>query len=230
MPRRIAMSTVVLRCQQRSAMEGDDSIDPTEWKALISERYGDLYSIVAGSGMRYFEYVKSYTTTGASSLAEPVDHLATVDTIEYVDSAGRRRRLRQIAPPERARWAGTTGDAMRWELVDDTIYLYPTPPANQIYELRYIPQPPDLSTFADSDVIDVVTPDGDAFLVWGVVVMALSKSNRDVTVAMKREDEARARLTEWAAMRAFELPRKVVDHGDLDDTYDDDRRALWEGR
>jgi hypothetical protein len=119
----------------------------------------------------------------------------------------------------------------RWELVDDTIHLYPTPPSNQLYELRYVPQPPDLSTFADSDVIDVVTPDGDAFLVWGTVVMALS----EVEPRCHPRDAARgrgARTTRPSGRRCARssCPRKVVDHGDLDDTYDDDRRALWEGR
>jgi hypothetical protein len=220
MPRRFTMAAMRLRAQQRSTMENDDSIESSEWNGIFSEIYGDLYSVVASSGMRYFEYVKSYTTTGVNTLAEPADHLATIDTIEYVDSSGQRRRLTQITPAERARWAGQTGTAQVWELVDDTFYLYPTPPAGQTFEVRYIAQPPDLTTFADTDVIDVVTPDGEAFLVWGAVVLALAKSKEDVTLAMQRQAEARARLAEWAAMRAFELPKRT--HLDR---YDDGSRS-----
>src|SRR4051812_25773444 len=136
MPRRLPMSTILLRAREWAGMVGDDSIEDPELRSRASERYGDLWGVVAATGLRYFEYSKQFTTTGLATLAEPTDHLATVDEIEYVwnVATGARRRLRQIGPAERSRWSGMTGgEARRWELVDDTIYLYPTPPSGQIY-------------------------------------------------------------------------------------------------
>lgn len=208
MPRRYAMSTLVSRCQQRCDMETSGLITTAEWKSLVSEQYGDLYSVVADSGYRYFEYLATLTTTGAAYVAEPTDHLATIAVLYVVDASGHRRRLRALSPQERPRWGGRTGTAWFYEFVDDRIYLYPVPPSGQSYELLYIPQPPDLTSYADSDIVDVVAPDGESFLIWGVAVKALAKQGSDVQLAMAEREQARTRLTEWAALREFSEPRR----------------------
>ncbi len=225
MPRRFSMATLRLRCLQRVDLVTDLSIVTSEANSLISEQYGDFYSTIAGAGMRYFEYETSFTTTGLSYLSEPADHLSTVDTIERViDAAGHVRRLKQIQPQERSRWVGRTGHALRWELNDDRIYLYPTPPAGDVYTLRYIPQPPDLTSYADGDLVDVVTPDGESFLIWGTAVKLLAKSRSDVTLCIAEREAARGRLSEWASLRAFnDPPRTIVD----DDEDDGCREGDW---
>lgn len=218
MPRRYEMGDLVTRCQRRADLEGDDHIDSDEWKALISEQYGDLFSVVADSGLRYWEYAEQLTTTGASYVDEPDDHFATVRVDYLADgtTTGRRRTLDELMPQEESAWAGhSSGEARAFALVDDRIYLFPTPPAGQVYEIVYIPQPPDLATYADDDIVDVVTPDGEAFLVWGVAVKALNKSESDVRLAIAEREAARERLLEWAAQRAFTQPRRLV-AGDFD--------------
>lgn len=210
MPRRFALSTLVTRCQQRCDLENENHIAPAEWKALVSEQYGELYSIVAESGLRYFETIDTISTTGAASYAEPADHLGTVLVARVLDSAGRRFDLDEIMAQERSGWSGMTGDAACYALVDDQIYLYPTPPAGQTYEVLYIPQPPDLSSFLDADVIDVVNPDGEAFLIWGVAVKGRAKSESDVQLAMAEREAARVRLIEWSTLRAFNQPRRRI--------------------
>lgn len=216
MPRRFTMSDLVVKCQRRADKENDDHIAAAEWKALISEQYGDVYSVVAGTGMQYFQHTSTIATTGASYYDEPADHLSTVALDRIVDSAGTRRSLQEIMAQERARFAGRSGSEARvFALVDDRIYLYPTPPSGQTYELLYIPQPPDLGSYADADVVDLVTPDGEAFLVWGVAVKALSKGEGDVRLALAERDAARGRLLEWAAERSINEPRRIiVDSGD----------------
>lgn len=220
MPRRYTMGALVTRCQQRADLENDGHV--TEWKALISEQYGDLYSIVAASGLRYFETEATITATGAASYAEPDDHLATVG-LDHVDSAGTRRPLAEIMVQERHRWIGLTGEAFAFALVDDRILLYPKP-ATGTYILIYIPQPPDLSSYADATVVDVVTPDGEAFLVWGVTVKALAKSEADVSLAIAEREAARTRLATWAALRSFNQPRRIPEYGDYDPI---DPSAWW---
>ena len=40
-----------VRCDK----ESDPSVQTPEWNALISEQYGELWSIVAQTGLRYFD-------------------------------------------------------------------------------------------------------------------------------------------------------------------------------
>jgi hypothetical protein len=215
MPRRFTMANLVTRCKRRADLEFNDHISPEEWKALISEQYCDLYATVADAGLQYFEYVFELPTTGAASYDEPEDHLATI-SFDLVRSDGTRRAVREIMAQERAHWAARgSGEAIVYAHVDDKLYLYPNPPAGQTYELLYIPQPPDLSVYADGQAVDLVTPDGEAFLIWGTAVKAMSKSERDVRLAVAEREAARERLKDWAVHKAFTQPRRrVVDDFD----------------
>lgn len=233
MPRRLEMGTVVERCQRRADLENDGHISAAEWLALISEQYGELYALVAETGLRYFEYTSTLTTTGAAYVSEPSDHLATV-RIDYLvngTTTGERRALDELMAQEQPRWSGRTAsnEARAFALVDDRIYLYPTPPSGQSYEILYIPQPPDLSTFASDDCVDVVTPDGEAFLIWGVAVKALAKSESNVQLAIAEREAARERLVAWATMRAFNQPRRRIS-GEFDGPLSGYDPADWRWR
>ncbi len=208
MPRVFTIDTLVTRCKQRTDQESSEHISPGEWQALLSESYGDLYSVVAGTGLRYFEFSETITTTGAASYDEPSDMLATV-SVERVNADGTKYELTEAMSQEQQYFGGLTGDARFYALVDDLIYLYPTPPTGQTYVWRYIGQPPDLSTYDTDDLVDLVTPDGEAFLIWSTAVKALAKSESDVQLAMMEREAARARLTEWAQLRAFTQPRRM---------------------
>lgn len=218
MPRRFAMSVLVTRFKQRANMENDDSISPSEWKSYGSEVYGELYEEVADSGLRYFETTSTVTTTGLGYIAEPTDQLSLVDNIELVidTASGRCRRLRQLQPQERSQYAGITGEPRRYEMVDDRFYVYPTPASGTQLVLRYIPQAPDLTSYADADFVDVVTSAGEAFLIWGVAAIARSKDDRFVDYAETQKEKARVRLQEWARNRAFnETPRRYVEDDEV---------------
>jgi hypothetical protein len=221
MPRRFLMSDLEARCRKRvDHPESTGPISTTQWAELMSEQYGDLYSVVAEAGLSYFEYTLQFTTTGAAYVSEPADHLATVG-FEFIDPAGTRRPLKELMAQERARWTGLTGDAQRYAMIDDRIYLYPTPPAGQTYELLYIPQPPNLGEYIPSDIVDVVTPDGEAFLIWGVAVKAHGILESDAQLAMVERDKARERLVDWAIMRAFNSSRhQIVETAEESDYFD----------
>lgn len=177
-----------------------------EWAALISEKFGELYGIVSGAGLRYFETSATITATGAASYDEPADHQATIG-FDRVETTGARCSLMELMPYERARYAGQTGDAIGYAHVDDQIYLYPNP-SSGTYAMLYIPQSPDLSDYADADLVDTVCADGEAFLIWGASVLAKSKSESDVRLAMEREAAARDRLLEWAVNKSMSQPRR----------------------
>jgi hypothetical protein len=218
MPRLRTMTTLVTRCKQRADLENARHIAPAEWKALISEQYGDLYSVVCDAGLQYFEYTFDITSDGSDSYDEPEDHLSTI-SLDQVYSDGRRRPIREIMAQERSRWAGRgSGDPLVFAHVDDLIYFYRTPTTGLEFELLYIPQPPDLAEYADGEAIDVVTADGEAFLIWGVAVKALAKSESDVRLAMAEREAARARLLDWAVHKMLTQPRRrVVDEFDASD-------------
>lgn len=215
MPRSVEIGTLVTRCKRRADKENDDQIAAAEWLALISEAYGELFSLVAGSGLRYFERSATLTTTGVAYVAEPTAIQSLVG-LWYAPTDGRRVRVRMLQAQELDRWAGVSGSqAERFELIDDRIYLYPTPPTSQTYEIRYIPQAPDLSGFASDDCVDVITAEGEAFLIWGVTVKALSKSESDVRLAMAERDRLAGRVLDWAINRMMLDPQRVIaDHDD----------------
>jgi hypothetical protein len=212
------MSTLVERCQLRADKANDDHIATAEWKALISEVYGhDVHSVVSETGLRYFEYAEELTPTGAGLddgyLTEPDDHFATI-RIDYVDSSGKHRELTEVNVMEEPYLIGqsASGPSLYYAVIDDRIYLYPPPGASDVYELRYIPQPPDLSDYADDDVIDVVTADGEACLIWGVAALAKIKAQQDASIYLQKQEMHRNRLQTWAAERAITQARTRPAH------------------
>lgn len=212
------MTDLILRSQQRADKENDLSISRAEWCQLISESYGELFTIVFECGLEYFEFAKQLTTNGTNTISEVGDHLSTV-TLAYLEDAanGRYRALRELMAQERTRWSLANGQggsrALAFALVDDQIYLYPTPPAGQVYELRYVPQPPELIEFSSGVTpyqVDVVTPDGLAFLIWATVVKANAKVERDSQLAIAEREAARQRFTESVQLRALNAPRRRI--------------------
>lgn len=230
MPRRYTMADLWLRSQRRADMENDPSISKLEGYSLMSEQYGEAYEIVAMAGFRYFEYSTQFTTTTNGYLDEPVDHLSTVDTLELVldENTGRCIRLLPIGAQEHARWSGRTGVPRRYDMIDDRFYLYPKPPAGRKITLRYVPQPPDLMNFNDTDVVDIVTPSGLAYLIWGTAVKMLSKSRADVTLAITERDRLGKQLNEWATYRAMnQRPRIYVEEDDELERRGAHREGSW---
>ena len=86
MPRRFTMSELRTRCLQQCDLDKDAAFtsDTSLVNAMMSAQYAQLWAIVDASGHRYFETSVQLTTTGTNTLAEPVDHLGTIDTIERI--------------------------------------------------------------------------------------------------------------------------------------------------
>lgn len=218
MPRRRYMSDLVTACKQQVDLENHAVISDPEWKGYLSRAYGELYTIVFEAGLQYFEYSEDLTTDGTNVLDEVDDHLSTVNLSYLADaSTGRYVDLQELMAQERSMASGRTGDrAYFFALVDDKIYLYPTPPTGQTYQLRYVPQPPDLVEYADDDVVDVVTPDGHDFLIWSVAVRACGKTEADPGLAIREREAARERFRDSVQLRAMNAPRRRVVDVDID--------------
>jgi hypothetical protein len=209
MPRRFTLGELVTKAQQRTDTENQSNIGEAEWRSMFSTSYGALYAIVAETGLRYFETSTTITSTGVASYDEPDGHWSTVSVAYVVNAQGERRQLYELMAQEQDRFSGVTGgESVAYALIDDLIYLYPTPAVGQQYEWRYVPQPPDLGDYGDNDSVDVVTPDGEAFLLWDVAVQVLAKEGSDTSLARAEREEARMRLREWAVLRALNAPRR----------------------
>jgi hypothetical protein len=219
------MSSLVTACKQQADLENHAVISTAEWKSLISRAYGELYTIVANAGLRYFEYTSDAVSNGTNVLAEVDDHFETVVlAYKYQDSPAAYRDLRELMAQEQSIHSGQSGQSARgFCLVDDQILLFPTPPSGQTYQMRYVPQPPNLGEYADADVIDVVTPDGLEFLIWSVAIKAMAKTEADARLAVSEREAARARFTEAVQLRALNTPRRRV----LDIEFDPDERYGW---
>lgn len=220
MARNLQMGEIVRRCQRRADLEYDSPIDPPEWKALVSEQYGHLYGIVVKSGFRYFETSVAITATGATSYALPPDHDCTVGIDRQISTTGTIQQLGELMVAERDRLSGQQGDASYYSIVGQSVVLFPRPAAGT-YTHIYVPQSPDISTIADATVVDLVTADGEAFMIYGVVVKALAKVRQDVALAMAERDAAGVRFTEDVGLRALINPRRrVVLPTPLDDDWE----------
>ena len=206
------MDALRTACKQQVDLENHAVISDAEWASYISRAYGELWTIVFEAGLQYFEYATTFTTDGSSTLDEPADHLSTV-ALAYVEPTGHQYELRLLQPQEvsRASRMGSGSGRARWyALVDNKIRLYPTPPAGQSYELRYVPQSPNLATFAGDACVDVVTPDGEDFVIWSTAVRACGKTEADPGLALREREAARERFTESVRQRAMTAPRRLV--------------------
>lgn len=236
MTRLVLMSDVVLDCQRRADAEGDAALTTPEWKALISEQYAHLYAIVVKAGMRYWESTYSIPVNGAASYALPVDFDEYIGVDRTLDAtAGRTTELGELMVQERNRFSGQTGDAVAFAIVGQNIVLYPRP-SSGTYTLVYVPQAPSLRAYADTATFDVVTGDGEAFLIHGVAVKAKLKLKEDASADILERDRAEQRFAEDVQRRALINPRRrvimrpVIDDALYgDDPYSDDP-ASWRWR
>lgn len=202
---------------------------------LISEQYGELYSEVEKTGMRHFEATPySFTADGSASYPVPDDHLATIALYRVLNAAGSKVELDEMMAPELPRWAGQVGDALTFMVVGTAIYLFPKPSSGN-YELWYMPQAPDLSTAADTTLVDMVQADGESFLINGVAFKAQSKgvSVDDPRMLAAEREAARIRFVDWCTLKAFTQPRRPVRRYSINEMlsagdYVDDPGGFWQ--
>jgi hypothetical protein len=220
MPRLVDMGDLIERAALVADKVGDDHISDAAWRLFAHMVYNaDVYTTVEAAGLRYFEYTATLTTTGAAYVSEPSDHAKTL-RLDYVASATDRRQLHQLMPGEEARLATLTGtEPVYYALIDDRIYLYPTPSSGLTLEMRYVPQPPDLTTFADDDCVDVVSADGEACVIWGMAALAKARASQDAALHLAKQGQHKLALEYWAANRSVtQAQRRTVT--DIDPLFD----------
>lgn len=209
MPRRKALSYWRTRIRKLADAESDLHVSDAEIDEGINEVYGDAYHLTVDGAIEYFQVTHSITADGSTSYDEPDDFLSRV-SFERVESSGARYPLRRLQPQQRHRFGAQTGTAVAYSHVDDQLYLYPRP-SSGTYELLYIPQPPDVTSYSDSDLLDVVCIYGEQFLVYGVAALVLSKSESDQQGWLARQQRAERKLMEWLPTQDFHGSNATVD-------------------
>lgn len=228
MARIFTLGELVTLGKQYADQEGSDFISDAEWRGYFSSAYAVLYSTLVESGMRYFESTDTYTV-GADPWNLPEDFLSTVGVDYLLDGTltGRRYQLIESMAQERNMYSGvsSSGTAGRYAIVGSVLELHPTPATGQVYAHVYIPQPARLTS--DSDRVDVVTPDGEQFLIWYAVFLARDKEDTDVRSALRERENALVRLREWAQLRAFHSPRRPMVQQEIADYEYDPADWRW---
>lgn len=236
MARSFTVSELITLAKQYADQVGESFVSDAEWRAYLSAGYAQLYSALVRSGMRYFESEQEIESDGDATgdYALPSDFLSVCEVYRLLDgtSTGRRQRLSEVMTQARSRYAGVSGsEATGWSLVGANLRLHPSPPSGQLYSLVYVPQPTKIATdgSSDSESIDVVTMDGEQYLLWYAVFQARDKGDENVMNAMRERDSALERVKEWATLRALNSPREPMVLEDLD-WYDGDPSDWWYGR
>lgn len=229
------LGDLIALCQQRVGRQNDGSIADADWKRYFSNSYGQLWGEVSQTANRYFETSELFTTLGAPdannanapySYQEPSDHFMLIGVDRMIDNTGtgRCRPLFQLEIQERNVYAGQSGEAIGYSMVDDQLFLFPTPPAGQMYRWIYTPVAPKYGDVDgsnnpiwvdDTTPIDVVEPNGEAFCIWDVAVQVLAAEEADVTVATREREGARARLKMSAVLRNITTAHHPVREGGL---------------
>lgn len=229
MGRTVELGDLVTRCLTAADLENQTVISSATTKILIDRAYRQVYRELALPGTGYFDEEESIGTTGSASYDLPADHLSTIGVEYVVDAAGHRRPLTKLMRPERALYAGNSGQTARaYDIVGQNVILYPTPPAGQTYAHVYIPQPADISEANDATLIEMATLDGEEMLLWLVVYYIRDKLDLDTRSAKAAADEAAVRVAEDAALRIFEsMPRRIIQDDIEDMTAYDPGSFRW---
>lgn len=160
----VYLGALRLQAQQRADMENSSFISTPEWNQYISQSYKALYDkLVSAYGNDYYvaslfqftvgssQYYPlpdgTLTTIGGSSVAPPFYKLIGVD-LQYSASPTGWVSLRRFEEAERNKYSlpntsvnylGYTN--LKYRISGSNIEFIPIPIANQIVQLKYVPQP-----------------------------------------------------------------------------------------
>lgn len=212
MARSFTLAEMTTMIRQRCDLEGSTHVTDGEIQTLISSAVAQLHSILVNSGLRYYESEDPVTTVaGTATYALPAAYFGTVG-VDYVEASGTRRALVEFMAQDRNYFTSTgQGLPQAYAVVGANLVLYPTP--NAVYSVKhvYIPQPTKYTSATSSATsVDVVTPDGEEFVVSTAAVWALLKEESDVSVHKQNALEARQRIENDAQVKAITSHRRII--------------------
>jgi len=210
MSRFFTIQKLIQRGRQRCDQENRDILSAAEWQAELSTVWGEFRGIIVESGTRYFESSETFdTVSGQRDYPLPTDYMATIG-VDYDGTDDISYELPELLAQERNLYrTGAGSRPAAYALIGQNIRLYPTPSTVETFTHVYAPQAPDISEATVTDALDVITPDGESFLIWSLALIGGIKEESDQVVTYARQMEsARKRLEKWAQNRSLHTPKR----------------------
>lgn len=190
----------------------DTSVTQAEILAWLSNWNAELRALLLASGIAFYEETQTLYGVADKESYDLNSDVATILRVDYIADTHDIRPLRPISVRDlhSVRRISSAEYSRFYRHVEDTLYLYKAPSANQKYEVRYIPTPPQIT--ANTDEIDGLYGWED-FLVTGACTDLLSKQDRleALRAQEKRLDRLRGRIEKQAIDRAQAEGRSLVE-------------------
>jgi len=231
----MSLSSLRLAAQQRADRVGSNFVTLPEWNSYINQSMYALYDILITTYEDYFMGPKTrFTTgnnqtryslpdgvqtfqdeTGANFIAPPFYKLLGVDlalqtsqnafvTLDKYQFISRNTYLYPNTASTIYGWVNT-----KYRLLGTAIEFIPTPSANQIVQLRYIPRLPQL--MSDTDITTIGFSGWLEYVILRAAIMALTKEESDASSLVMQLQDVQKRIEESAVNRDAGMPDKISD-------------------
>ena len=209
MPRLVTVGTLIDRALRLADKEGSTFTGRPEVMDLMLTKYAELYGLLVKSGCQYFESISLLTTTGVASyslLAGAFWNVAPADfwgllRLDFLPPGQRPRPIPAAMVQELHFFNPNQSSvyAIRHRIAGNTLYLYPTAPTGQVYQLMYVPAA--MATFAAGEATTLDGQNGwEQLLVVEAAIDLKFKDHRDTAYLITERD----RLTKWIQQQADE--------------------------
>lgn len=203
--------------QQRADRVNSNFVTTAEWNDYINQSYFELYDLLKNVYEDWF-FAQPYifTTDGSDSYVLPDDfyNLMGVDcglsptgnafvSIHKYDFIERNR---YIYPNLTSTFFGVFN--MRYRLMGNRLHFIPTPSANQIIRVWYVPRM--VRLLQDTDMADGVSGWME-YIIVDSAIKALQKEESDVSVLMAQKEALKRRIEETAINRDIGQPDTISD-------------------
>lgn len=229
MARTYTRAQIRTRAKQLADMTYKRKPTDDEWNDLIDVYNAEFHELLYQSGLAYKQAETTIATTGVAAYNLPAGFLGLLKLEYQIDSSPTRyTRLSPVHVLEDHMFSATGSEAVAYQLVNDTVVLYPTPPSGQTYRLRYVPMATKLT--ADSDTIDGING-WEQIIAVNCAIDALVQEESDPSALIMRKNELEVRIRQASQDRLIADGGRIADvRNDLGDNDPADlprRRVSW---
>lgn len=220
----MTLGQIRLLAQQRADKVNSNFVTPPEWNTYINQSYFELYDLLTTVYEDYYVApALQLTTDGVTQLyplpngtnyngAPPFYKLMGIDC--GLDNSGNAwvtlkkfnfiSRNRYVYPNISSTFLGVFN--LQYRLLANNIELIPTPSANQILRIWYVPRMQQL--LKDTDIADGISG-WTEYIVVDAAIKALQKEESDVSVLMAEKAMLKQRIEESAMNRDVGQPDSI---------------------
>lgn len=231
----MSLAQIRLSAQQRADRVNSNFVTLPEWNSYINQAMFELYDLLVTSYEDYFiatpamftstggQYIyplpdgnTTFTDTNGNSYTAPPFYKmhgldlgissannawVTVQKFMFQD------RNKYVYPNSNSTIYGVFN--MQYRVMGNTLELIPTPAANQVMRIWYIPRLPEL--LMDTDTTDIGISGWIEYVIVRAAIYALAKEESDVTNLEKQLIYLKQRIEETAQNRDVGQPDRITD-------------------